>query len=51
MSLCEPTFDKEKWGFYIDENGYMRPLWTLLPKVSKACKELYKELELHLQGQ
>ena len=35
MSLREPTFDKEKWGFYIDGNEYMRPLWTLLPKASK----------------
>lgn len=40
MSLNEPKFDEETWGFSKDENGLLNPIWTKLPKASNACKEL-----------
>ena len=40
MSLDEPEFDPKTWVFYKDEYGLLNPIWTTLPKASKACKEL-----------
>ena len=38
--LKEKSIAVTDWGWDIDERGDVNPLWTKLPKASKACKEL-----------
>ena len=37
--LKEQFITVTDWGWDIDERGDINPLWTTLPKPSKACKE------------
>ena len=45
MSLDEPQFNAETWGFSKDENGLLNPIRTTLPKASDACRAKTLQLQ------
>ena len=42
LVLNEPILDVKEWGWKIDENNLVYPVWTMLPEASSACQELKK---------
>ena len=39
LVLNEPILDVKEWGWKIDKNNLVYPVWTMLPEASSTCQE------------